>query len=42
MTFVADRVIISYMQRDERVTKKLGLKVVAISRDWLYPRAASP
>ena len=37
MTFHKDRVIISYMQRDESVTKMLGLKVVALSKDWLYP-----
>jgi sialidase-1 len=36
MTFHKDRAILAYMQRDESVTKMLGLKVVALSRGWLY------
>jgi len=35
MSFVKDRVILSYMQRDESVTKQLGLKVIALSKKWL-------
>ena len=41
MTFVGDRVILAYMQRDESVTRQLGLKVIAISKDWLYPSGTS-
>ena len=37
MTFDGDRVILSYMQRDESVTTQLGLKVVALPKEWLYP-----
>ena len=37
MTFDGDRVILSYMQRDESVTRQLGLKVIALPNKWLYP-----
>ncbi|MFV1968322.1 MAG: sialidase family protein, partial [Pirellulaceae bacterium] len=36
MTFHQNRVLLAYMARDSSKTKKLSLKVVALSKDWIY------
>ncbi len=40
MTFVGDRVILSYCAGDSKVGGLNRLKVVSVSREWLYPVAA--
>jgi len=36
MEFVGDKVFIAYMARDNKITRKLSLKVRVLTKDWIY------